>query len=264
MIAESSAIFIKLGGSLITDKTRALTARPKIIAQICQEFAALYHAQPDQRWFIGNGAGSFGHYKVHETGWRDNPKDSLAIARIRQATAELNRLIVDELLKHGIPALTMAPAAFSTSSDNAYQTTAQALIKYAQLGAVPIVYGDVICTDDGSSRIMSTEDVLDELAKAWTAAGGSVTQVIYCASVDGVLDGAGQTITSLTPDAVDGHIKGADGFDVTGGMVQKVAAGFRAATYTDSVHIINGSIDGQLTDCINGAPVGTCLRLQSA
>ena len=255
----SEAVFIKLGGSLITDKTKPLTALPSVITQICTEVAMLYRSRPDITWFLGNGVGSYGHYMVHETGWRENRTDMSAVARIRQSTALLNQMILSELIAQGVPALTMAPAGFSLSSDQSYDTHADPLLKYAELHAVPVVYGDVVATTDGSTAIMSTEDVLHELALAWQQAGHTVAQVIYCTSVGGVLDANGTTIPQLTADAVDSHIGAASGFDVTGGMKQKVAAGFRALECTHNVHIINGTVPGQLTACIAGQPVGTLL-----
>ena len=259
----NKAVFIKFGGSLITDKTRPMTAKPKAINQICAEFARLYHAHPEYCWFLGNGAGSFGHYMVHQTNWREQPANPLAIARIRQATAQLNQLIIDQLLKNDVPALTLAPAAFSTYEVDHYDTAGRSALQFAALRAVPVVYGDVVSSSDGSARIMSTEDALDELAEQWQAAGNTVERVIYCGSVDGVYGSDGAVVPSLSPSIVDDSIGGAQGYDVTGGMSQKVNAGFRALSYTSHVHIINGLVKGQLTECLLGHDVGTKLQLDS-
>ena len=73
----------------------------------------------------------------------------------------------------------------------------------------------------------------------------------------------GAVMPTLSPNAVADHIGEAEGFDVTGGMSQKVKAGFRALSYTDNVSIINGLVTGQLTNCLQGDEVGTKLCLDA-
>jgi isopentenyl phosphate kinase len=43
---QSSIVFLKLGGSLITDKTQAYTAHPKIIARLAKEVRQALDAAP--------------------------------------------------------------------------------------------------------------------------------------------------------------------------------------------------------------------------
>ena len=54
-------IFLKLGGSLITDKTAVSTIRPPIVHRLAGEIAAARAQNPDLRLMLGHGAGSFGH-----------------------------------------------------------------------------------------------------------------------------------------------------------------------------------------------------------
>lgn len=255
------AVFVKLGGSLITDKTKPYSLRPDVIRQISQEIATIRQQQPDLVWFIGNGAGSFGHYAVHEVAWRDQPGDSRRIAYVRKATGKLNAAVLEALLDHDVPALSLPAAAFAYHDGKTIQIKAEAVLRYAQQDAVPSVYGDVIVHSQQGSVIMSTEEILSGLASAWRAAGHDVKSVIYCTSVDGVLDSKGKTISKLSKSNQHASFHDTEGYDVTGGMAQKVQAGFAALDFTDNVYIINGTKKGQLAAALDGLSAGTQLTL---
>jgi isopentenyl phosphate kinase len=58
----SELVLLKLGGSVITDKTRPFTARLDVIERLAAEIKnALTDRGDDLRLIIGHGAGSFGH-----------------------------------------------------------------------------------------------------------------------------------------------------------------------------------------------------------
>ena len=52
---------LKLGGSLITDKSTPYTAKPQIIKNILLEVKDALEEKPDLNLIIGHGAGSFAH-----------------------------------------------------------------------------------------------------------------------------------------------------------------------------------------------------------
>ena len=54
-------IFLKLGGSLLTDKTRPQALRPDVLGRLAGEIAAALAARPALWLLIGHGSGSFGH-----------------------------------------------------------------------------------------------------------------------------------------------------------------------------------------------------------
>ncbi|MFN3331018.1 MAG: uridylate kinase, partial [Caldilinea sp.] len=64
-------VFLKLGGSLITDKRKAETPRLDVIARLAQEIAAAQQDDPALRLVIGHGSGSFGHIYGRKYGTRD-------------------------------------------------------------------------------------------------------------------------------------------------------------------------------------------------
>jgi isopentenyl phosphate kinase len=64
-------VFLKLGGSLITDKTQAYTARHEKLADLASQIARSLHADPELRLVLGHGSGSFGHTAAKKYGTRD-------------------------------------------------------------------------------------------------------------------------------------------------------------------------------------------------
>jgi isopentenyl phosphate kinase len=55
-------VFLKLGGSLITDKNQAHTARLDVLERMAFEIAAARAQDQDLKIVLGHGSGSFGHY----------------------------------------------------------------------------------------------------------------------------------------------------------------------------------------------------------
>lgn len=255
-----NAVYIKLGGSLITDKTKPYTFQARVVAAVAQELADCWRAQKKPTaWFIGNGAGSFGHYAVHEAAWKDNPRDPARIAHVRRATSELNLLVLNALRQAGLPVITLPAAAFVQRRQGAYHGSAATLRDYASQGLIPLVYGDVIHDDVDGSAIMSTETILQYLADDWRAHAGHNATVVYATSVDGVYDQAGNVLPRIGQHEYV-HFGETNGFDVSGGMAQKVAAGLQAAEHTDYVAIINGATAGSLQRAVAHKPVGTRLE----
>jgi isopentenyl phosphate kinase len=54
-------VFVKLGGSLITDKHKEATARMDVIGRLAVEIQRALQARPDLSLVLGHGSGSFGH-----------------------------------------------------------------------------------------------------------------------------------------------------------------------------------------------------------
>jgi len=254
------AVFIKLGGSLITDKAKPKHAHANRISALATEIAQLYKTHPDTVFFIGNGAGSYGHFAVHKTKWRDNKNDPMRIAKIRQVTTELHYMIRDALIANGVPALSFAATSFSGRFNQQTVAWLESMFSYATHGSVPLVFGDMVFDDRDGSYVLSTEEILETIASAWILHGHTVESFIYCTSVDGVLDSKNSVIPIISSRTPINSIGKTHGFDVTGGMAQKIDAGRRALKYTDYIYIINGSVPGTLTQAVAHQAIGTRIQ----
>ena len=107
----SELVLLKLGGSIITNKTQPFTARMDVIDRLAAEIkAALDERGDDLQLIIGHGSGSFGHEAAAK--YRTNEgavaADSwLGFAEVAAAAAELNTIVMKALRNAGVPVVTV-------------------------------------------------------------------------------------------------------------------------------------------------------------
>ncbi len=224
----SELVFLKLGGSIITDKRRYETPRPAIISRAAEEIRAALQARPDLQLVIGHGSGSFGHfvadkYKVRE----GNLQDWRGYAETSAAVQRLDRLVTDALLAQGICVVPLQASASARCHNGVLAEMAvDPVIKLLRHGAVPLVYGDVALDDVRGCTILSTEQILVHLARPMRP-----QRMVIVGEVAGVYSGDPQrdAIVRLIPEIdsrnhveVERLLSTSFGIDVTGGMLSKV------------------------------------------
>ena len=93
-------VFLKLGGSLITDKMKPYTPLLEVIDDLARQIAASLQTDRNLRIVIGHGAGSFGHVAASEYKTRDGfPRPSPLIHR---NGTQPRKITGRDLLKFGI------------------------------------------------------------------------------------------------------------------------------------------------------------------
>lgn len=220
--------FLKLGGSLITDKTRPLTPRENVIARCAREIAATWGQ--GVRVVVGHGSGSFGHAVAHEYGTRrgvHGPDQWYGYARVADVARRLNCLVVQALLEAGLPAVPVPPSATAWARQGELLRLDEEVVEaLLDRGAVPVVHGDVALDEEWGGTIVSTEQVLIYLAPRLRPVrmvlAGEVAGVY---SADPNLDPEATLYPRVTSDNFEEilhHLSGARGADVTGGMADKV------------------------------------------
>lgn len=242
-MAVPDLYLIKLGGSLITDKTRPFTQRPKVIRRLCQEIHEVREDRKNLRLIIGHGGGSYPHVPAthFQTAEGMVGKQSLTgIAEVQDAAARLNRIVVRSLIDAGENALSIQPSACSFAKNGSIQEFyCSPLEKFLELGMLPVVFGDVALDTQKGCCILSTEMILAYLARKL---GGQ--KLILCGVTDGVLDKDGKVIRKITPtnfSKVKRNLGVSAGIDVTGGMLHKVEVMFGLAKEGIPSMIINGN-----------------------
>ncbi len=225
-------VFIKLGGSLITDKQRRYHLRAATMQRLAQEIARARSADPTLRIVLGHGSGSFGHVAAQESGYRQRGghPSPLALAQVGAAASHLNHLVRAALLDAGVPALSLPPSASARLSDGQVTAlTTEPFRALLHLGLVPLTHGDVALHSDGQgSGIASTEAVFRFLAQRLAP-----QRLLLLGQVEGVYERPPtegephppllREITPQTGEAIRGGLGGSHGTDVTGGMADKVA-----------------------------------------
>ncbi len=269
----SELVFLKLGGSLLTDKTRPETLRGDVLSRLACEIAGALADCPGLRLLIGHGSGSFGHVIAAKHGTRagvTTPEGWRGYAETARAAALLNRSVVDALWEAGAPVLAIQPSASAQCGGGELETLDERPLAAAlDHGLAPVVYGDVALDSARGGTIISTEEIF-----RWLAARLSPQRVILVGEVDGVLSAdpasgiLGELIPEITPATLPRVAKvlgGSRGVDVTGGMVAKVSemlALLEATPSLSAVHIISGLVPGlvRLALVNPGLYAGTCMH----
>lgn len=220
-------VFLKLGGSIITDKTRIEHARLDVIRRLAREVRAVLDARTNLRLVLGHGSGSFGHVAANRHGTRDgvhNAADWIGFAEVAASAARLNQIVTDLFIEACVPAISLPPSASARCTDGkiTYLDTI-ALHTHLRNGLLPLVYGDVALDSVRGATIISTEDVFVYLARELEP-----DRVLLAGEAAGVYPGAdmcGEPIALITPATLERFstaLGGSHGVDVTGGMAAKV------------------------------------------
>ena len=262
---DDSPLFLKLGGSLLTDKTATEALRGAELARLAGEIAAAQAARPGLRLVLGHGSGSFGHVAAAGHGTRAGVAGAAAwagFAAVSDAAARLNRHVVAALLAAGVAAVGLPPSASAVVADGRIEALAVTPVVAAlEAGVLPVVFGDVAFDRLRGGTIVSTEEVLGFLAHALRP-----SWLLLAGETSGVLDSAGlvvPTITRATLPAVLPALGGSRGTDVTGGMASKVMTmlDLTAALPGLRVRVFSGHVAGLLTRLLQApdTPEGTVL-----
>ena len=261
----SELVLLKLGGSLITDKTQPDTPRLAVIDRLAAEIkSALDDRGDDLRLIIGHGSGSFGHavaakYKI--TQGVSGPESWYGLAQVSAAAARLNRIVMDSLLAADIPAIAFQPSASARMRQGQLMYFETHALKIAlEHGLVPVVYGDVSVDAAQGVNIVSTEKLFDSLARELNP-----ERILLAGDVDGVytanpqLDSAAELIEDI--DAanwveIEAALGGSLATDVTGGMYSKVKDMYHLTLAMPPMQamIFSGAEPGRVKSALLGAP----------
>lgn len=262
---ETRLVFLKLGGSLITDKMSPRTPRLEVIHRICTEISAALESDSGLRILLGHGSGSFGHFSANKYHTRDGVQslpDWLGFREVWRDAAALNRLVMDALNASGLPAICFAPSASVLSQGRKVQTwNLEPLRAALENRLIPVVYGDVVFDSDLGGTILSTEDLFVHLA-----AELKPDRIMLAGLDPGVwMDYPERTrlFTEISPSdqalTAGGGIAQSAATDVTGGMAEKVSLMLdliRTNPYLEAL-IFSGEEPGSVRQALLGGSPGT-------
>lgn len=261
-----SLVFLKLGGSAITDKTREATPKPDVIRDAARALRAAREQNPALSILLGHGSGSFGHFTARKFGFggKDNWR---AYAETGAAAQRLNRLVTDILLEEGVPVVSLQPSASARTRDKELYALDTANIVIAlEHNLVPLIYGDVAFDDVRGMAIASTDALFAYLAPILNP-----SRIIYTTAVNGIYTADpiknpnAQLIPEITPatfETLRAHVGEAYGVDVTGGMLDKLARSVALVQKIPvlEIEIISAERQSILEALSGNAPSGTRIR----
>lgn len=215
---------IKLGGSLITDKSEAKSFRSNYVRQVARQIARIRNSDGQRRIVIGHGSGSFGHFEARKHGTAEgfcSDQERLGFAQVGAVATELSMLVLRELIAAGLPAMRFPPSStIIARKRQIISFDGRALALALDRRIVPLIHGDIALDEATNGTIVSTEAIFSRLAGPL-----EVRRIILLGEVAGVLDKRGELIPAITPSSFgEAHsaLAGSEGVDVTGGMRQKV------------------------------------------
>ena len=238
-------VIVKLGGSVITDKSKPFTARREVIGRLAKELKVAL-SEFKGKAIIVHGGGSFPHIPAakYQTQLGLIGKDSLkGLSLTCDAAIAINRIVVGEFLKQNLPVVSFSAGSSIFSKGKTYKSFFLPIKKALDVGVIPMLYGDVVFNEYQGWVIFSGEKIIGALVDSLHSEY-KITRVIYCSDTNGVYDKDGKTISKITPGTL-AKVKtslGASGkVDVTGGMIHKVQEALgMARKYKVKTAIVNG------------------------
>lgn len=260
-------VFLKLGGSLITEKDRPRTARMDTIDRLAQEIAAALREAPELNLLLGHGAGSFGHVPASKYATRQGvstPEGWRGFTEVWWDASALNRTVVESLRRIGLPALSLPPSASVIARDGKVESWDLTPLKLAlRAGLLPVVFGDVVFDLRRGGTILSTEDLFSHLARHLKP-----VRILLAGREPGVwadYPHCTQLIEEITPanyPEVAEALHGSAAIDVTGGMASKVRQSLDLVQDLDSleVSIFSGEVQELVKRTLLGERSGTTIH----
>lgn len=231
-------LLIKLGGSIITNKEKALSPKRKTIDNIAKILKKI-----DQPFVIVHGGGSYGHYWSVKYDMHTKPAkyDVRGVAIVKNSMVELNKIILDILLKNKLNPYCLPPTDF-VSGNKPIKTKINEIEKIAKSGLVPVTYGDALWYGQNKSYILSGDKIMSMLARVLKP-----KLSIFVLDVDGLY-------SDLKTKKLISELKGEKpviseiGMDVTGGMKRKVDEAQNIAKMGLNVFFVNGNKPKRILD----------------
>lgn len=260
-MTNKQLVFIKIGGSLITDKTKPFAVNKRILKTITQEIKKVFTLRK-KGLVIGHGSGSFAHtpaQRFNTIKGINKKRDLMGMSEVCDAACRLNRIVIAEFLRIGLPAVSWSPFSVFLSEDfKLKKLFIDSLKELLMLRALPVVYGDVIVDTKKGCTIFSTEKILNFLGRYLIKDNFRVERIIHCGKTSGVYDEDGKIIPLINKKNFKIYKKilsNSEGIDVTGGMKHKVEESLKTAKSGIPCLIIDGIKKGNLANAILGKKI---------
>ncbi len=246
----AAVTIVKLGGSLITDKTKPRSFRSEVVSAIGEEIAS-----SRQRVVLVHGGGSFGHPLAKEYGFtssRHSP-DGRGVSKTRAAMYELNMLVCKSLIDAGVQPYAFSP--FDLLMKSTPKSAKSWLNRLLSSGLSPITFGDV-SSDKIGFTVLSGDTIMYSLARILRP-----VRCVFAMDVDGVYQGMGRNLLRNISAAQIKRMKLAPGNDATGGIKLKLDIAAKIAAMGTKVGFVSGFRRREFSKCLSGLDFfGTVVR----
>lgn len=236
---KKDLIIVKLGGSVVTDKTRPYKIRAAALKRLVKEIK-----KANVNILVVHGSGSFGHTSAKKYGGKKGYLSKYGIAKVSYDARAINAVVMESFLKEKMPAISLSPMSFTITRAGKLK---EDLFKVVDLvldqQLIPVIYGDVIWDTQWRSTIFSGETTTFYLIKYLLKNKWKIDKVIQVGVTDGVYDEREKTIELINDknkNLFRANIFKSKGADVTGGMYHKVEQAMKISRLGIKTNIING------------------------
>lgn len=263
---SKSVMFLKLGGSLITDKKKVQVVRHEVLQRVTKEIGLALRSNPNMKLLLGHGSGSFGHVaaaKYDTRGGVNTDVEWFGFAEVGGVASRLNSIVRDKLAAEGIKVITIQPSAsVICRGGQITKMGIEPIVHALEAGLVPIIYGDVAFDTQQGGTIISTEEIMSYLADKLKP-----TWLLLAGETPGVLDEDGRSIPIISRDNIEEirpMLGGSRGTDVTGGMISKVQSMMDLVQRQKNlqIRVFSGLVPGAIQKALSGDKTleGTLIR----
>lgn len=185
---------IKLGGSLLTDKSKPYEARESVMKSTAHEIKSCMDEGLIESLVIVHGVGSFGHppvleYKLHK-GYT-SPEQFIPLSKTQRVVNEFRHMITKEFQEAGLPVNLLHPSSMIVAEKmRIIKTFFEPLEGWVSLGMVPLLGGDLLYDAVMGFSVGSGDLLAVELARKLKA-----KRLIYAMDVSGFYDDNPRTNT---------------------------------------------------------------------
>ncbi len=256
---KKDLVFVKLGGSLITDKRAVATPRAAVIERLAREIAS---AHGEANLILGHGSGSFGHVAAARHGlgkglrYDGDSSDLAGVSVTQDAAARLHRQVIDALIQAGAAPFSVVPSStFLADGGRLVRGFLDPLTTALAEGLLPVVYGDVVADRSRGVSICSTEAAVDYLVRRLLRRGFRVRRLLWAGETGGIYDGDGRVLPRVDAGnyaQVRRWIGAPAGTDVTGGMLLRLETARSLARRGIESWIFDGRSPGALEAGLRG------------
>lgn len=186
-MALENILVLKLGGSLLTDKSTPYKLKEDNLEAIASEIKECIDLELIKSLVLVHGVGSFGHppvleYKLHK-GFKS--KDQLiSMSKTQQIVNVFRKTIATTFLEEGVPINLMHASSMVVGDKMVISDyTFESLKGFLSLGMIPLIGGDMMYDESMGFSVCSGDQIAVVLSRVLPT-----KQLIFATDVPGVFD----------------------------------------------------------------------------
>jgi isopentenyl phosphate kinase len=254
-LSKSVMMLVKLGGSVITNKTGLRDFQADRTKRLALEIS-----RSGERVILVHGAGSFGHVLAHRYSLQkgfESDEQINGMGTVMSDVRDLNLRVMREFESVGVPCASIPPSAVGElDNGRLVEFPTEKFESFLELRIMPVTFGDV-CLDRSKGFGICSGDQLME----WLSMTFRPQRTIFCADVDGVytcdpnVDPDARLLAEIDENTLSELPRTERCLDVTGSIYGKIESMLTIASHSGECLVINGMVPGRLESALRGEEV---------